>query len=235
MQSLNEQLEQAQKEFGTGNKTNYYKFQEGNNRIRILTEGKVFGQHFVGNKFSTCYGKDKGCPFHYSDEDSKMSTKFVCYILDLNDKEQKIQLADLPYSVIKQVGSYQENPDYAFDSFPMPYDITVKYDSKAAPANKYQVMPSPKREEVSEEIKLKLSESMSNVTPESYIERKKSRSIEDHQEKGVWLFPEKLASMEEERVKNYKKDLANHNAKMKGKTFDLEYPVEEINPNDIPF
>lgn len=41
----------------------FWRPQQGDNKIRILTTGEVIGSHFVqeDNKSYTCIGKDNGC------------------------------------------------------------------------------------------------------------------------------------------------------------------------------
>lgn len=240
MASINEQLNQSQKEYGTGMKTNYFRFEEGDNRIRVLTAGEVIATHFFGKgqKASTCYGQDKGCPFHgdkapknEKGQERKASIKYTCYVMD---KDEFIQLADLPYSVIKEIGEYQQNVDYAFDAFPMPYDVTVKFDPKSnSPANMYKVIASPKREQVSDVIMGQLAEVMSKLSPVDSVKKKKDWQISEHRKEGIWIDP---VLAEEERQKKYKDWKAEKVANLtKEKVETIEYPANDIDPNDINF
>jgi len=155
--NLSESLKQAEKEYEIGG-GDYFKFEEGENKIRILTMWEPLATHFVkvGSKTNphVCYGKDKGCPLH--DENAPLNDKgepasptvrFVTYICDRKD-DDKIKVADLPYTVVKAITSLQGDEDYAFDDFPMPFDVKVKYDKKEAGAAMYSVTPSPNREPV---------------------------------------------------------------------------------------
>lgn len=246
MPNINDQLNQSSKEYGVGSATNYFKFQRGDNRLRILTAGEVLATHFFGKgvKASTCYGIEKGCPFHGDKapkdpegKEKKPSIKYVCYVIDVNDKTQSIQLADLPFSIIKQVGDYQQNIDYAFDSFPMPYDITIKFDpDSASPAGMYKVIASPKREPVSDEVMSKLAEEMSMLTPAESVSKKKTFQLNDHKKQGIWLSPKQIA----ENKKNWR---VNVNAENKRKIESgeikvetpIDYPQEDIRAGDIPW
>jgi hypothetical protein len=236
--NINEQLNKGLSEHGMGSNMNYFKFKEGDNRIRVLTEGQIIGTHFFGKgvKASTCYGIEKGCPFHginapkdEKGEEKKLSLKYTCYVIDKNDKNEDIQLADLTFSVIKQIGDLQENVDYAFDSFPMPYDITIKYDPKAAPVQMYKVIASPKREPVTDIIMGKLAEKMAFLTPAESVKKKKEFEIKNHTEQGIIITTEKAKE-------NRKAWVASVNAEAKETPSEpvLEYP-ESINPDDIPF
>ena len=101
-----ESLKEAEKEFELGG--SYFKFEEGDNKIRILTMWEPLATHFVDAGRKTiahvCFGKDKGCPYH--DEGAPLdekgnpkspSVKFVTYICDRKDGD-KIKVADLPYT-----------------------------------------------------------------------------------------------------------------------------------------
>lgn len=241
--SINEKLNQGQKEYGANSQTSYYKFERGDNRMRILTEGEVLATHFFGKgqKASTCYGADKGCPFHGvgapkddKGKEKSPSIKYVCYVVNKRDGET-IQLADLPYSVIKQVGDYQDNIDYAFTSFPMPYDITVKFDPDSkSPNDMYKVIASPKVEPVSDEVMGKLADLMVKKTPVQHVQSKKDWQVKQHQEQGLFITEEKRAQRKKQFV-----ETANAGAKIasQGKEAlpEIEYPEEQINPDDIPF
>jgi hypothetical protein len=154
---LAQSLQDTEKEFSIGGSA-FFKFEEGENKIRILTMWEPLATHFVQEGRKTvahvCYGKDKGCSYH--DEGAPLddngsprapSVKFVTYICDRRDGD-KIKVADLPYTVVKKITALQTDEDYAFDNFPMPYDLKVKYDSKEAGAAMYSVTPSPTREDL---------------------------------------------------------------------------------------
>jgi hypothetical protein len=244
--NINEQLNQSTKEYGVDQSKSYFKFEKGDNRIRILTAGEVLAIHFFGAgiKASTCYGVEKGCPFHGENatknkegKEIKPVIRYTCYVLDVNDKDEKIQLADLPYSVIKQVGEYQSNEDYSFDSFPMPYDITVKYDPESSsPVNTYKVIASPKRQEISSNVKERLEELMGILTPVEHVEKKKNWQINEHKKDGKWISPDQI----EKNRKNWReKTNAEYAKKIESGESEpvesIEYPKEDIHPDDIPF
>mgnify|MGYP001575312067 CR=1 FL=1 len=239
--NINQQLSEATKQYGIGSNTNYFRFQKGENRIRILTAGEIIATHFFGKgvKPSTCYGEDKGCPFHGENapkdengKEKKLAIKYSCYVL--NVKEGIIQLADLPYSVIKQIGEYQNNVDYSFDSFPMPYDVTITFDPDSkSPVNMYKIIASPKREEVSDEIKGKLAEVLQELSPAEHIQKKKNYQIKDHQEQGIWVNPQEK---ETKRVADYKEAVSKMPRADKVEYENsVPYPEEDIKPEDIPF
>lgn len=166
--NLKEQLEAIEKEFGADSrkdyKKDYFVFEKGENRIRILTEWVPIVSHYLGGKYITCVGEEGGCPYHGEntplDEKGnpmRARMRFVTYVLSKGE----ILLAFLPYSVIRSLVDLTDSPDWAFERFPMPYDITIMYDPDEAPVNKYKVVPSPRREEVPDEYKKLLAEKRS--------------------------------------------------------------------------
>lgn len=213
-------------------KSNFYKLQEGDNKLRILSEGAVISKHFFGKGVpSVCYGISKGCPFHGDkapkDEkgnEKQPSIKYTCYILDRIDNA--VKLADLPYSVIKKVGEMQKDEDYAFDSFPMPYDIKITYKKDEAPNKMYTVLPSPKREELSDDILAKVADLMVNSNPKDLVQKQKERQMQEHIRQGIWIDPSTMPGALSEEDKE--KIRLIREAAMK--------PAEDtINADDIPF
>ena len=157
-------IQEAEKEYGSGQQPRF-KFKPGVNRVRILAGGEPIATHWIGDKGVTCVGKDKGCGYHGANapidkrtgKEVKPSVKFAVYLLDRADESNFIHLVFLPWSVVKALDDFAQDDDYKFETLPMPYDISVKFDPDASPADMYKVIPSPKREQVSEEIVEQLS------------------------------------------------------------------------------
>jgi hypothetical protein len=79
----------------------YLKLQEGDNKIRLMSE----------------------CIEHPGEYNGKPTFKWLCYVLDRRDGQVKAFF--MPHTIYKQIDSLQQNPEYAFDEVPMPYDITI--------------------------------------------------------------------------------------------------------------
>lgn len=224
--SLSDQVKEA----GIGS-SGYFKFVSKEvSKFRILSEPKLIAQHFFGkgNKPSVCYGEDKGCPFHgeKAPKDDKgneksPSVKFITYILDRADG--KVKIADLPYTIIKKIDSWEKDEDYGFKGYPMPYDIKVAFDKDKAPAEMYDVNASPKREPINDDILGEVAGKMAKFSPTQMVEKKKSTQISEHQTAGIWISPEQIEADRAERLK----DLPVINAD------DPDYPKNE--EGEIPF
>lgn len=167
--NFNEEMQQAEKKYDMG-RDDRFKFEEGENRIRVLSPGKPVATHRLGgNRFATCYGMDEGCPYHGEgapkDKDGneqKPSVKFVMWVIDRRDS--KVKLAFMPYTIVKALGALQNSEDYAFDDIPMPYDIAVSAQNAGKKEVNYTILPSPK---------------LVPLTPQEEEELGKKRPVED--------------------------------------------------------
>ena len=80
----------------------------------------------------------------------------------------------MPLSISYALNDLQNDEDFAFDEFPMPYDVKITYDPKNSdPKAKYRLVPVPNKEPVTDEEKALLDEAMKKQTPEQFVEMKK--------------------------------------------------------------
>ena len=177
--SLIEDINNESKKYGgMQQSSDYFNFQKGENRVRILTKpNKIIALHFFGEgqRPAICVGIDEGCPHHT--EDSKNSTKkLVAYIIDR--KDGKVKLAELPLAISYTLNDLHDNPEYEFgiDDYPMPFDVNIIHDpDNKDPKAKYRLQPSPKRVELTAEEKEAFNKAMEDITPEEYIEKRKKK------------------------------------------------------------
>ena len=226
--NFNEENKKDADEHGVSGDGIFYKIQEGNENVcRILTPLVSYASYYLGKGMrpAIAYGFEKGDQ-RSKDVELKKSIRYVGYVLDR--KDGKVRQAEFPYSVHREIGTLQENPDYAFDDIPMPYDIRITLKKDESPANMYNVQATPNREEISKEVLEDLEKKVKEYPPEKVIEKKKEQQIETDKKMGVWLSPEK--------VKEYNEKLAEEidEAKKKGGVAG-GYPKDEANPDDIPF
>lgn len=178
--NFNESLKEAEKEYGIGNNKKF-KWEEGANRIRVLTHGEPVASHFMGKgqKSITCIGKENGCSYHEGDSE-KPTVKFIMHVI--NRDKGGIQTAYMPYTVVKQIGALQANPDWEFFELPMPYDVTVMVKNVGKTDVEYTVTPSPKMIPLTESEQ----EAFSKETPVKVIVQK----MKDKQRKEMGMEPE---------------------------------------------
>ena len=176
-------IQAEQKKYGSGG-GDYFKFEkEGLYKIRILNQPKVVATHFFGkgNPAVVCVGIEEGCVYHGEgaplDDNGKPKTpsiKLATYVIDRND--DKVKMAELPLSISYSLNDLQEDEDYAFSEFPMPYDVKITYDpDNKDPKAKYRLMGSPNRVELTVDEEKALAEAMKKQTPEQYVEAKKGK------------------------------------------------------------
>lgn len=121
--SMLENLKKLEAEGKVGG-SDYFKPANGNNIIRVLTEGV----HNV-NKFG--------------------NPRFVMFIIDRKDAKVKPYFA--PYTVYKAIASFEEDPFYKFEGMPMPFDVNLKVENAGTKDVSYQVIASPNKSELTAE------------------------------------------------------------------------------------
>lgn len=170
-------LDAQMKQYGAGGQSDKYEFVRGANRLRILNFPAILATHFIGGKGGTaviCVGIEEGCQ-HHKDDDKNPSLKLVTYVIDR--KDGKIKLAELPLSVRYALKDLQDDEDYSFDDFPMPYDVKITSDpDNTDPKAKYRLVGSPNRVPLTADEQKEFEELMSKMTPEKYVEKRKAKT-----------------------------------------------------------
>lgn len=231
---LNEEMEKAGKEGNLpqgGNETEWFKIKEGDNKVRIMSAFIVFPQHYSPNKTSysgICLGKDLKCPGCIEDDKRAEQKKadpegtknlgftrnirWFGWLWDYSDSQFK--LAKLPHKVMKQIQAYQNNPEYAFSEAPMPYDITISAKGAGTKEVDYNVTAARQNTPVPEDAQKAYEKS----TSPTYIKDK--MKVKKAHELGIKLPDEAEADKQLDEMAGNK---------------GIEYPDEDINPDDIPF
>jgi hypothetical protein len=104
-----------------------YKYKEGDNRIRLMSD----------------------CLPHTSEFQGKKNFKWLCYVLDRRDG--KIKPHFMPHKIYKAIEALQTSEDYAFTDVPMPYDITIHAKQAGTVDVEYTLMPARKETPVTED------------------------------------------------------------------------------------
>lgn len=209
--SITDKLEQAKQSEHAQKSSEWFKFKEGENRIRILTEPVIFFEDF---KLGICY---TDCGF-------QGTMKGLAWIHDKAD--DKVKLMKLNFKLLNTLGEWENDEDYAFNGYPMPYDVSIKAKNAGTKEVEYTYLPKPKTA-ISEEVTAKTKE---EKTPEEIVEKMKENNITKHKSDGTY---DKLQEKVKEQKENYKEQAQAHNAKNEEEV--IEYPEEEIDPSDIPF
>lgn len=207
---LKDKLNQAQKSEHNSSGSGWFKFSEGKNSIRVLTEPEPFFEDF---KKGICY---TDCGF-------SGSAKTLAYILDNNDG--RVKLMRIPYTISEMIASWQTDEDWAFEAFPMPFDIIIDAENAGTKEVVYKPTPRPKKSEVSNDIKEQV---MKQKTCAEVIAKLKEKNIEKHKTDGTW-------QKEQDRKIQLKQDLASAR-KGSGEAVTIEgYEYPEDNGDPVAF
>ena len=119
--------------------------------------------------------------------------------------EKAIRLANFAWKIAESLRTLSHDPDYAFTEFPMPYDVTITATGAGTKEVEYGVTPA---------------RANSDVPPEALkaLEKKKSP-----------------ADVREAMKKKKMKELGIAEKEAPVVVGAIEYPKEDINPEDIPF
>ena|SRR3990167_271365 len=174
--SFKDEINAEAKKYGGGSSnSDFFAFEEGVNRMRILAQPKVIAYHFFGEgqKPDVCVGIDEGCK-HHGEGIKKPTIKLCTYVIDR--KDNKVKFAELPLSISYAINDLQEDSDFAFEGFPMPYDVKITHDPKNPdPKAKYRLVASPKQEELTEEEMKSFEEAHTKMSPETYVQIRKDK------------------------------------------------------------
>ncbi len=206
---LTDKIDQANNSEFVSSSTGWMKIREGVNVFRILTEPEVMFENF-----------GKGICYHQCGFEG--NPKYLARVLDRADN--KVKLYKIPFTIFETIAGFEKDEELEFSNFPMPYDVKVTAKGAGSKEVKYTVMPSLKRVNIDETVleELKKQKSIKEV-----IALMQEKNIEKHKQDGTWQKEQdRLVQLAEE----LKKGLG-----VKSEEDTIEYPEEEIDPNDIPF
>lgn len=170
----------------------------GTHKVRILTFPAILPQHFSKTNYKgICIGKDNHCPGCERDDEIKLqkeqdpegtkdlrftrNIKHLTWVVDYGAIERQkknpahfediVKLAPISHTVIKEIQKLQDDPEYAFSDFPMPYDITIERDDNGS-ITKYSVRPARQNTDLPNEAQDKL---IDLTAPEDVVERMKEK------------------------------------------------------------
>lgn len=158
------------KKYGIGG-GDWMKLQEGDNKIRIVSEFEDYGTHYnpTTKKSIVCLGKEK-CEVCLSDPDNKPRVQFLGWVIDR--KDNKIKLLRIGFKAHKQIGELAKSEDYGFDEVPE-YDVTIKKTGQGLDTD-YSVLPARQNTSLTEEEEQAVSEKVKK-SPKEIIEKMKAK------------------------------------------------------------
>lgn len=196
---------EANKEHIASGASDWFKFKEGMNIVRILAEPAPMFEDF---KMGICY---HDCGF-------QGNPKFLAHILDKSDG--KLKLMKIPNVINEAIIGFEKSSRFTFEGFPMPYDLEINAKNAGTKEVVYTVLPGSE-EGISTNVLMDLDK---KKTTAEIIEILKTKNLEKHMADGT------RARILEER-ESIKKQIAD----AKAKNVDPNYPREDIDPEDIDF
>lgn len=222
-----DEMNTAQKSMGGGD---WFKFREGDNKMRIMSEPTIKVSRFG---FGICY---EGAPYcqkatldrelaeakekakaagnkDWNKVTIKMpSQKWSAWAILRGDKEKGQEdsfiLVDLPYKISKALLELMTSDEAGFKGFPMPYDINIKAKGVGAMSVEYSLIPSRTNTDVTD-VEM---EELGKLTP-------------------VVQILDKMKAKQKEKTEG-----GGTSSSAGAQASDaIEYPTEDINPDDIPF
>ncbi|MBX4188117.1 MAG: hypothetical protein KW793_03205 [Candidatus Doudnabacteria bacterium] len=206
---------------GSGERAETFKLKNGNNRMVILTNPQGF---------SEVYGI--GIAYEDSGYGKYAARRYKCYIYDLADK--RVKIANFSYTVSKKLLDLAEGARTHFTDFPMPYVINMKTEKAGTKEVETSVL-AEEDFEMTPDVKEELEnyDSITEILDRlKSFQRKKVEESPELQDK-IEAFLDKKA--EEEREREEKRRYDKEKAKNPEVIAVIEYPEEEINPEDVPF
>lgn len=143
-----ENLMDQASDLGIGSGGNYYKLEDGENIVRVLSTPVHSAVYFVNGK--PVFQQN-------ADDETKLKTKlnhrFTMYVFC--QEKKKIQMAEFGWSIAKAIAEFSKSSQYSFNGLP-PYDIIIKKSGSGATNTEYTVTPgrveTPMTKEVIEEL-----------------------------------------------------------------------------------
>lgn len=173
-----EEIKSESKKYGGGaSNSDFFKFEKGVSRIRIAAQPKIIAYHFFGEgqKPDVCVGIDEGCP-HHKEGTKRPTIKLCTYVVDRADG--LVKFAELPLSISYAINDLQQDQDFSFEDFPMPFDVKITYEPKNPdPKAKYRLVASPKQEKLTDEEEAALAAALAKMSPEKYVQIRKDKQL----------------------------------------------------------
>lgn len=222
--SFRDEFDAAQAEIGG---SDYFKFKEGENRLRILAKPvrKItrFGYGICYAGAAYCQAAAMTADYEKAKQEAiaagkdasdvsqpTLSLKWACWAVDRATK--KVVNVELTNKMMETIISYMESEEGKFTEWPMPYDVIVTAKGAGQKSVKYSMIAARSNTPVTEE-ELEL---LGKQTPmDQIIEKMKAKKREKD---GVPAPTSEAAA-----------DAAQEGVG------EIKYPEDEINPEDIPF
>ena len=190
--SFKDQLDEVSKDMNT--ESDFYKFKDGDNKLRILTEPTIQVSRFG---YGICYEGAAYCQQSELDKEYErkmaeaksqgkdpkkvsrpmLTKKWMAWAIDRSNG--KLVIVTLPYRISKSLREHMDSEESGFEGFPMPYDINIKAKNAGTKEVEYEFIASRKDTPVTKE---ELHELEGKTPVDQILDRMKSRSKERYEQ-----------------------------------------------------
>jgi len=164
----------------------FYKMKVGANKMRILTQFERVNSLFQG-EFPNSKYVGKVADTYVPKAGEKVNLQGWAWIIDRETGELKI--GQFGKAILTQITALKNNPEYAFESFPMPYDIVINNTGEGA--NRYSITPARQNTDITAEEMEALNKKKTVADIILAMENKQSKPV-DYPEANETNIPDKF-------------------------------------------
>lgn len=135
-------------------KNAYFQVQDGENKVRIVSEPAVVRTHWKDKKPYNCLGEKCALCGDSDEQVARVNVTFMFHVIDRSTGE--FAVGEFKPSVAKQVREFQKTGEYAYEGDIAPYDITIKKSGKGLDTE-YKVIPARSNSELTDAEKEKVA------------------------------------------------------------------------------
>lgn len=129
------------------NSTDFYKLQEGSNRMRIMTDFERVESIQRGSKYAGIVS-EKNKP---QDGDKTTLRSWAWAIIRNESGDDEFKIVQFGSTILNQIVAFMDSKDYGFQKFPMPYDIDIKAKGAGTKEVEYTVIPARQNTDLTEQ------------------------------------------------------------------------------------
>lgn len=136
----------SEMEKNSSQESDFFKFPVGDTKIRILTDFHQTFSLYEGEYPNSKYVRMLP---RYVEPAQGTNIKVSAWAWAIvRGKPDTLKIVQFPFSLMKALGGLKSDPEWEFDTFPMPYDITIGNTGEGGA--RYSLRGSPKRTEIAE-------------------------------------------------------------------------------------
>ncbi len=140
LDKINEEIERKSKL-----DSDFYTIKEGANKLRILSDFEKVETLWEGQKY-----KGHVVEGYQPSGEEKIRTQGWAWAIIRGAEGDELKIVQLSKTILGQLTSLKNDPEYTFDEFPTPYDVTITAKGAGTKEVEYTTTASRKNTEVTE-------------------------------------------------------------------------------------